>query len=51
MPAASNYVCIDKLDDIKNEYNKTYHKRIKMKPIEVKDNTYICYIEEVKYIY
>ena len=32
---------IDKLDDIVNEYNNTYHRTIKMKPIDVKDNTNI----------
>ena len=32
---------IDKLDDIVDEYNSTYHTTIKMKPIDVKDNTYI----------
>ena len=32
---------IDKLDDIVNEYNNAYHRTIKMKPIDVKDNTYI----------
>ena len=32
---------IDKLDDIVDEYNNTYHTTIKMKPIDVKDNTYI----------
>ena len=31
---------IDKLDDIVNEYNNTYHTMIKMKPTVVKDNTY-----------
>ena len=30
-----------KLDDIVNEYNYTYHRTIKLKPIDVKDNTYI----------
>ena len=30
-----------------NEYNNTYHRTIKMKPTEVKDNTYIDSIEEV----
>ena len=34
-------VYINKLDDIVNEYNNTYHKTIKMKPVDVKDNTYI----------
>ena len=32
---------IDKLDDIVNKYNNTYHRNIKMKPGDVKDNTYI----------
>ena len=32
---------IDKLDDIADEYNNTFHRTIKMKPIDVKDNTYI----------
>ena len=32
---------IDKLDDIVDEYNNTYRTTIKMKPIDVKDNTYI----------
>ena len=29
------------------EYNNTYHRRIKMKPIGVKDNTYIDLEKEV----
>ena len=37
----SKDVYIDKLDDIVDEYNNTYHTTIKMKPIDVKDNTYI----------
>ena len=37
---------IDKLDDIVNEYNNTYHRTIKMKP-DVKDNTYINTDKEV----
>ena len=32
---------IDKLNDIVNKYNNTYYRTIKMKPIDVKDNTYI----------
>ena len=32
---------IDKLDDIANKYNNTYHSRIKMKPADLKSNTYI----------
>ena len=41
MTSISKNVCIDKLDHIVNEYNNTYHTTIKMKPIDVKDNTYI----------
>ena len=40
MTSVSKNVYIDKLDDLVNEYN-TYHRTLKMKPIEVKDNTYI----------
>ena len=38
---------IHKLDDIVNEYNDTYHRTIKMKPVDVKDNTYIDFEKEV----
>ena len=41
MSSISKNVYIDKLDDIVNEYNKTYYRTIKMKPINVKNNTYI----------
>ena len=41
MTSISKNVYIDKLDDIVNEYNNTYLTTIKMKPIDVKDNTYI----------
>ena len=41
MTSVSKNVYIDKLDDIVNEYNNTYHRTIKMRPIDVKDNTYI----------
>ena len=41
MTSISKNVYIDKLDDIVDEYNNTYHTTIKMKPIGVKDNTYI----------
>ena len=33
------------INDIVKEYNNTYHKTIKMKPIHVKDNTYIDSME------
>ena len=41
MTSIPKNVHIDKLDDIVNEYNNTYHSTIKMKPIDVKDNTYL----------
>ena len=37
----------DKLDDIVRKYNNTYHTSIKMKPVDVKDNTYIDFKKEV----
>ena len=36
-----------RMDDIINEYNNTYHRTIKMKPSEAKDNTYIDSFKEV----
>ena len=39
MTAISKNMYIDKLDDIVKEYNNTYHTSIKMKPVDVKDNT------------
>ena len=47
MTSVSKNVCIDKLDDIVNEYNNTYHRTIKMKPVDVKDDTYIDFNKEV----
>ena len=47
MTAISKNVYIDKLDDIVNEYNNTYHRAIKMKPVDVKDNTHIDFKKEV----
>ena len=47
MTSISKNVYIDKLDDIVNEYNNTYHTTIKMKPIDVKDNTYINTDKEI----
>ena len=47
MTAILKNVYIVKLDDIVNEYNNTYHRTIKMKPVDVKDNTYIDFEKEV----
>ena len=46
MTAVSQNVYIDKLDDIVNEYNNAYHRTIKMKLIDIKDNTYIDSVKE-----
>ena len=40
MTAISKNVCFDMLDDIVNKYNNTVHKTIKMKPIDVTDDSY-----------
>ena len=47
MASISKNVYIDKLDDIVDEYNNTHQRTIKMKPIAVKDNTYINIDKEV----
>ena len=47
MTSISKNVYVDKLDDIVNEYNNTYHTTIKMKPIDVKDTKYITFDKEV----
>ena len=41
MTTVSKNVYYDVLDDILKKYNNTQHSTIKMKPIDVKDNTYI----------
>ena len=47
MTSISKHVYIDKLDDIVDKYHNTYHATIKMKPIDVKDNTYINADKEI----
>ena len=47
MKSISKNVYIDKLDDIVNEYNNLYHRTIKMKPADVKNNTYIDFKKEI----
>ena len=47
MTSISKNVYIDQLDDIVNEYNNTYHRTIKTKPVAVKDNAYIDFKKEV----
>ena len=47
MTSISKNVYIDKLDDIVKKYSNTYHTSIKMKPVDIKDNTYIGFKKEV----
>ena len=47
MTLLSENVYIDKLDDIVDEYNNTYHRTINMKPVDVTDNTYIDIEKEI----
>ena len=44
--AISKNVYFDVLDDIVDKYNNTYHKTIKMKPIDVKDDSFAEYNEK-----
>ena len=46
MTAASKNVYYDILDDTVDKYNNTYHNTIKMKPIDVKNNSFVEYNEE-----
>ena len=47
MTSISKSVYIDKLNDIINKYNNIYHSTIKVKPIDVKNNTYINFDKKV----
>ena len=47
MISVSKNVYIDKLDDIVDVRNNTYHRTINMKPVDVKDDTYIDFKKEV----
>ena len=41
MTSISKNVYINRLDDTANENNNKYHRTIQMKPVDIKDNTYI----------
>ena len=47
MTSISKNVYIGKLDDIVKKYSNTYHTSIKIKPVDVKDNTYIDFKKEI----
>ena len=40
----SKNICIDKLDDIVDKYNNTYHRTIKIKPVDLKHYYDLKYI-------
>ena len=46
MTAISKNVYFDVLDDILDEYNNTYQRTIKMKPIDAKSDSFTEYNEE-----
>ena len=43
MTSVSKNIYFNVLDDIVDKYNNTYHNTIKMKPIDVKSNSYAEY--------
>ena len=42
----SKNVYIDVLDDIVNKYNDTFHRTVKIKPIDVTGDSYVKYNED-----
>ena len=49
MASISKNLCIDKLDDMINKYNNTYHSIIKVKPVDVKSSTYTESSKEINF--
>ena len=47
MISVSKNIYIDKLDDIANKCNNTYHSTIKMKPVDIKSSTYVDSNKEI----
>ena len=47
MTSISKNVYIDKLGDIVNKCNNTYHGTMKMKRVDVKQSTYIDFSKEI----
>ena len=50
MTSVSKNLYNDKLDDIVNKYNNTYHRKIKEKPVNVKSSSYIRRILNLKLV-
>ena len=47
MTSISKNVHVDKLDDIVNKCNNTYHRTIQMEPVNVRPSTYIDFNKEI----
>ena len=47
MTSVSKNVYIDKLNEIGNKYNNTYHSTIKMKPADVRSSPYIDFHKQI----
>ena len=47
MTSISKNIYIDKLDDIVNEYNNTYHSTIKMKPVDVNQAHILTLVQKI----
>ena len=47
MISISKNIYINKLDDIVNKYNNTYHSTIQMKPVDVRLNTHIDFDKKI----
>ena len=47
MTSVSKNVYFDKLNDTINKCNNTYHGTIKMKPVDIKLNTYIKLVKKL----
>ena len=47
MTSIPKNVYIDKLDDVVNKYNNTYHRTTKMRLVDVKSSTYIDSSKEI----
>ena len=46
MASISKNLYIDKLDEIVSKYNNTYHRRIKMEPVDVDPSMYFDFNKE-----
>ena len=44
MAIVSKKIFFEVLDDIVDNYNNTYHRTIKMKPIDVRSDSYVKYM-------